>query len=484
MKVNIDKLERQRQGALKFFNSSQYGSPYNYWGTFYWETGVGKTMGAILCIDAMLTRKPTMNVIVLVPAGHLIAHWDKDIREYFKGRLHMIDKITIISKHMLFDAAYEYQTDFLIIDELHEFYATESFKVITTKGGRIKYKYVLGLTATAIDPKGRHKPVLEMIPIIDEILEKEALDKGFISKFIEFNISVDLTEDELIDYDFYTESIKSLMPKFGKNGLDLAQKVLSGGDHNGVKYEGFQFAIGWAQHNGWRKNMNSNNLDDYEIMKEWSPGVIIGNAKELMRCIRERSSILYNSDNKIKVTLEIIQKFNELKTICFGQSTNFADRLHIELNRWREDSAVIYHSKLKTIMGPSLKTGKLIKQGATIRKRQALDAIRSGSSKVIVTASSLDKGFNVTDISMAITCAGTQNPVQNKQRTGRVKRLEDIYQSDTPVLIVNLYIPNSRDEEWLKKRQSKYKHTVYWVNSVEEIDYNPMPKHTFSLLDI
>ena len=134
-------------------------------------------------------------------------------------------------------------------------------------------------------------------------------------------------------------------------------------------------------------------------------------------------------------------------------------------------------------MLPSPATNKLIKFGKVRLKRRALEKLKEGSSRAIITASSLDKGFDVEDIRLGITASGTQNFTQYIQRSGRIKRKE-IFNPNVIVLIINLYIKDSKDYHWLIKRQSKSNSLIHWVDSIDAITFNPVPNDVFTIDDI
>ena len=86
-------------------------------------------------------------------------------------------------------------------------------------------------------------------------------------------------------------------------------------------------------------------------------------------------------------------------------------------------------------------------------------------------------------MSLGITASGTSNFTQYKQRGGRIKR-KDIFNKNNIVMLINLYVKDSVDERWLKKRQSKSTHGVYWADYVYEISFNPIDKNEFTINDI
>ena len=217
-----------------------------------------------------------------------------------------------------------------------------------------------------------------------------------------------------------------------------------------------------------------------QINDLWNPTKIVGYAKKLLNAIRDRKSLLQTCQSKYEATKKLVDKFDKVKTIIFSESTDFADNVAKLLET--KHKVVVYHSNIKTVIKPSPKTGKPIKVGKTRLKREATESIRNGKARIIVTAKSLDKGFDVVDLRFGITASGTQNPTQYKQRGGRVKRkeTEQIF-SDCTVLLVNLYIINTQDEKWLKNRQMNAVHSIINVSSIDDISYTPPSNIEFSM---
>ena len=480
MVVDKKKLERQYIGVDRWFNSSLYGALFDKQGTYNYATGVGKTYTAILVIKRLFRTEHNHNIVIIVPSEALLQQWKVELGKHFTKK--ELNRIEVFTVHWVALNKVKIKTNTLIVDELHEYLGDEFYKVID--GTYIQYDNNLGLTATYEDSKKRHLKLKSFYPIVDKITEEEAIAEGYISPFIEFNLAVELTQKEQEDYAAYTTVISNNINKFGRGGLELATKCLSGGVHkDGKRYTAAHFVYGWAGHKGWTRNLNLDNPQDAEIDALWNPHLIFGYAQKLLNAIRFRKNILYNCSSKIEVIKALTLQFNDLKTIVFSQSTNFADKLNLLLNEQEENSSVVYHSKLATIMLPSPKTGKLIKCGKTRLKRQAIERITTGQSRIICTASSLDKGFDVQDMSLGVTASGTSNFTQYKQRGGRVKR-KDIFNVNNVVLLINLYVKDSKDEIWLKKRQSTSTHIIHWVDSINDVSFTPRDRNEFTINDI
>lgn len=460
MIIDEKKLKRQNIGVDKWINNGSIGI-LNY------ATGVGKTYTSFLAIKRLL-KNNKFNIVIILPSEHLKNQWIKEVNNnFYKKDIKLINFFTI---QEILTKKYIIECDLCIVDEIHEFGSEKRVKSVVLKD-LIKWKYFLALTASGKDKN--LKKVLKYIKIIDVITEEEALDNNYISPFIEYNLGLDLTDYEKEQYNKYTDTISELLPIFNKN-LKIAQNCLSGGrDKSGKYYEGINWAVSWANKKGWNANLDIRIPKDNEIDRLYNPYKIVKYARTLMASIRNRKSLLHLSSNKYPATLKLLKKFNNIKTIIFSEDTKFADRVY-KLIIENKEKAVIYHSNLATVLKKSKKTGKLIKYGKTRLKKEAINSISEGIARVLVTAKSLDRGLDIKDLRFGIITSSTQNPTQQQQRRGRVIRKENIF-SKTTVLLVNLYIKDTKDEIWLKKRQKLSNHNIIEISNIDEIDYIPPP---------
>lgn len=469
MQIDENKLARQKLGVDLWFNNKCNG-------IFNYHTGVGKTFTAFLCIKRLETIQKGVYVIA-VPGKELEKQWKDKIKNSFPKNL--VERIIVKTAHSLLLENLTYEVDTYIIDEIHEFSTEEREKLLNKS--IIKFTNFIGLTASADDKNFRK--ILKYFKVIDTISAEEAKEKGYVAEFIEYNLGLHLTEKEKEAYKALTEIISKHLPKF-QNNLDYAQKVLSGGkDQNGVYYSGAGWAWALAQKNGWKPNLNLNIENHRLIDNLWNPSNFIGYAKSLINAIRGRKNLLCNAKAKYNTVLELLNKFNNVKTIIFSESTDFADKVGKILND-NKHPTVVYHSNLKSTKMASPKTGKFIVMGKIRLKKLALEKIKSGKARVLSTAKSLDRGLDVVDLRMGITASGTQNSTQYKQRNGRAGRKEEGIFADLPVLLINLYIVDTQDEIWLENRQSKANHKPIVVNSVEEINYYPPANIEFTIKDL
>lgn len=480
MTLNEKKLLRQLQGLEKWRRSEQYGSYKNGCGTLNYYTGVGKTYTAILIIKKFLENVTTNVVQVVVPTEALKIQWINQIQKIipqFKENI----KVDTVQQVIVNNT--RKQVHLLIIDEVHEFLGDEWFGVID--GKYFLWSYGLGLTATFEDKHNRIDKLNKFLPIVDVIDEEEARKEGFISNYIEYNIGLELNEEELAEYRINTEIISRNLNKFGPAGFDGASKVLRGNE----RYTGFQFALMWAMKNGWRKDLDLSNEVDRGINDLWNPKKIIGYANNIMTAVRIRKEIIYTAQSKLNTIISLVKKFDKLKTICFSQSTKFADALEVNINKeLGGNTCVVYHSKLQSrplkdsngeyirIKGGA-KKGEIKIFGKKFLRDYAINEMKSGNARILSTSAALDKGLDIEEIEFGITSSGTANPVQNKQRKGRSIRLKT-YKPDTLVLIVNLYIKNTKDEDSLRERQKDNINEIYWIDSIDEIGEDKLPDNS------
>lgn len=471
MEIDYIKLERQQLGSDRFFDAACKGA-------IVYATGVGKTYTAILILKRFFSLFPTANITILVPSEIIYLQWQKELEKNFTKKQQGL--INLFTPYQILHRDIRIRTDFLLVDELHEFYTKEFIKCIN--GDLIHYSKNLGLTANYEDNTDRQLAIAHLFPVIDKIEEAEAIEKGFIAGSKEFNLSVKLTEAELKQYSYFSETIGKHLSKFGGN-LELALKCIQGGTHKGVPTTAAQFVFAWAMHKGWHPKLNLNNPQHAEIDAVWNPGLIFGYAKHLMATIKKRKDLLYNATGKYDIIRNIFFEYPDHKAIIFSQSTNFADTLNKVLNEYSPNSSVVIHSQLKTEIRPG-KNGKSIKFGAVRLKREALQKIKTGEAKRLCTASSLDKGFDEPSIILGITASGHSGFVQYNQRGGRVKR--KLKNDDRLVILVNLYCEGTKEKDWLIKRQSKATHNINWISDYKDIhlEYVPVIKNVFNKKDI
>ncbi|MFA5132987.1 MAG: DEAD/DEAH box helicase [Candidatus Paceibacterota bacterium] len=171
-----------------------------------------------------------------------------------------------------------------------------------------------------------------------------------------------------------------------------------------------------------------------------------GTAFNLMKAISTRRSVLLNSATKIVYTANLIVKEPNVKTIVFGEYKNAAEKLYKILQKYNIPCA-IYHS------------------GMGMKKRQdMLEQFKDDKFKVMISVKALDEGLNVPAVERAIIMGGSKVERQMTQRLGRVLR----GQENKKALVIQLYIPDTKDEDWTKARTKPFEgaaEKIVWAKS-------------------
>ena len=439
-------------------------------GTIEAATGFGKSILGCLAIMKMVLGNNKRRAIIIVPTIELKKQWEGALVRFLLGEY---ADVYVINTIALKDV--KYKTDLLILDEIHLF-AADQFRNVFHN---VSYNWILGLTATIDRLDGKHVELQKFAPVVYTITQKEAIANGWINDFVEVNVPVYLTRDETQNLDKLNKKWAYYMAKFNRD-FDIMRDCMNS-----------QKALAYVQ-----ANVPYKPGIDYSAMAK---GLQV-DAINANRIMQERKKFFYNTEHKVEAAVEIINEFG-LKTITFSQSTAFADRVREDLGK----CAVAYHSNLspeirmvektkvyKTESG-AMKAAKL--QGRKYRgtstgweiywkepkkfgvKTLKEDAVRRFSdnkfraTSVICTAKALDQGFDVPDVQLGVDASRTSNPTQHTQRTGRIAR-KFFYKDGTEKqgLYVNLYVPDTRDEEWLRKCQKNSTNVVEVYDTSECIE--------------
>jgi superfamily II DNA or RNA helicase len=415
MEIDEKRWARQKESIKKWWGKQM--------GTIEAATGFGKTFVACKIAEFIQDKREGATVIVVVPTLQLQSQWEDELNR-FGVKNYKVFVINSISK-----ADHVLRCGLLILDEIH-MYAAPTFRKVFDS---VKFTWGLGLTATITRPDGLDYILRQRLPVIDTISQTEAKKNGWISNYREYNLPVYLTPRDRAELDSYTKQFNYWFSKF-EYDFNLAMSC--------AKMEN---ARSYAQHCG---------LGTDEVLR---------NAVQFARFMRLRKDFLYKTEHKLLMAKKLIEKF-KLKTITFSQSTEFASELHKSLG----DRSVLYHSSLPTEL--RVVKGKKTKFGSTKLRKEALLKFKDNRYKtdVINTAKALDQGFDVQDIELGIITSRTKNPIQHVQRTGRIAR-NFTYKDGTAKkgAIINLYVPDSQDEKWLRACQDNP--DVVWVDSLEDI---------------
>ena len=442
----------------------------------------GKTKIGLKLITKNRQINPTSRIVILVPSEIIEAHWkQQDINHTFE----------IYTSHKAKNNLREISNsiiDILIVDELHKFTSDENISLLIQLSKLSKFR--LALTGTY---PSDNRVLSSWFPVVDTINEEEALEKGWISDFIEYNIPVPLTTKEKVKYGIYSEFITQTLDLFkskykvineGTNllsdDLDLIYSCYTGKKYKGKYISGEIFRELIAKHMGWNRDLDLSNTSNRERDIYWNPNNLYERCKQFKQYVSRRNELLINNENKLELLLYICQQ-SPVPTIIFNESTEFVNIIADKLG----NKAIPYHSKIKSrpLIGEDgeiikSKTGNPKMFGSIRLKKAAIEGINSGKYLYLVTVKSLDEGLDLPILEQVIITAGSANPLQQLQRSARGKTI-DGNNVNKLTRIFNLYIDDyinnfghlvrSRDKRKLIERQRNYTHSVKWINSINDI---------------
>ena len=459
-------------------------------GTGNLVTRFGKTEIAKRIVDRSLNKNPDFKILALAPNDIT----RQNLANNLDPRIEVCTPFHVINNYEDYSKR---EFDILIVDEIHKFVKGKSASCL-----KLTAKFKLGLTGDKLRNADKAYLQHQGFPIIDTITEDEALENNWISDFIEYNLPVDIEEYKLDKYvaisNRINDTLETYKGLYKKLNIIFKTKVFDGdvpmiyAMYSGTKVKhGFKFTFipgeviraALANAMGWKVDMEINTSFDRQLNTFFNPSQLFETSKLFNSMIRDRNNLIINSRNKIEMVLKVLDR-NPAPTIIFNESINMASDITNSLNQTVESNrAIEYHSMVESryIVNPETnefycaKNGNPIKFGATRLKRLAIEGIKDGTFKYIVTAKALNEGVDIPILSQVITTGGTTNPSTHLQRTARGKTIDQL-QPDKVTKIINVYIRDfeyngvivaSRDEQKLKIRQDDT--TVIWVDSLDDI---------------
>lgn len=378
-------------------------------------------------VKALLKKYPDFRLLVVVPTEPLQEQWKKELNR--QGIIFNADVqiINTVIKH-------NWTCDILIIDEIHRTGA-ETFSKVFTK---VKYRAILGLTATLERLDERHTIIEKYCPICDTITLAEAMANKWISDYTEYKIVLDVE-----DIDKYREMNKEFNEHFGFFNYEF-EKAMSmvgkDGFRNRIKYRDEICPKGSKE-------------EKSELLKQ-----ITYHATAMMQALQKRKKFINSHPDKIRLTQEIIKHRPDSKIITFSATTDIAESIGI---------GYVY-------------TGKDSKK----KGRTTIEQFSEKETGVLNTIKKADEGLDVKGLSVAIILGMDSSPTRSTQRKGRVIRKE----GDKHAEIFTFVINNTVESQWFEK---SHKNDVNYItigekglmqvlNGEEPEPYTrPIPKLTF-----
>lgn len=380
----VTRDERQEEARVKWIKNRCKG-------TLVASTGFGKTRVGLNCIKSVLNKYPDKRVIIVVPTTALKEQWTTIIDN---NDLSFNCEVIVINTAI----KNSYVCDILVVDEIHRAAADLLKQVFET----IKYKYILGLTATFERLDGKHELLEKYCPVFDEITLAEAQFQGWISNYKEYKVILDVDDIDIykeynrqfqIDFEFFNYDWDKVMSCIGPKGFINRAKLRDEMCPNGSPEE--------------RKRVFQ---------------AITYHATSFMRVIQQRKAFINNHPKKLEIARKIIEARSNSKIITFSNNVKMAESIG---------------------MGGRVFTGKDSKK----KGRMTIEEFSQQESGILHTVKKADEGLDVPGLSVAIILGLDSSKIRKTQRIGRVARKEGDKQAEIFTLVIDQTVEN----EWFKK---------------------------------
>lgn len=390
-------------------------------------TGFGKTTTALKCIKTVITKRPGSRVLIVVPTDVLQRQWEQEL---VKWDLVFNCEVSIINTTI----KHNWTCDMLVLDEIHK-YAAFSFQQVFEK---VKYKMVLGLTATYERLDGKEELIKKYCPVIDKITIQEALFNDWVSKYKEYLVLINV--DDIEEYKNLNKEFTSHFEFFNFD-FGLVMKLIG--------RDGYKYRL------AYRDQLVPNDAT-IEAKSEMFKAITI-HAMGFMRAMQARKAFINNHPKKVEIARQIIKARPNSKIITFSNNIKMAE----------------------SIGGGEVFSGKTSKK----KGRTTIEDFNLKPTGVLHTIKKVIEGMDVKGLSVAINLGLDSSEIKAVQKLGRIIRFEEGKEAE----MFNIVINNTAEVSWFK---NSHKNTNYItideqnlkkiLNNEEYNEYSkPIPKLSF-----
>lgn len=367
---NDERTNRQLECVQKWVDNKKHG-------TIVAATGFGKTRVGLQAIKRFQTKFPNHKIIVAVPSDAVRIQWEQELNNW---NLHAYVKTYFdTSKH-------KYECTMLVLDECHRVAADTLFSTFEN----IKYKLILGLTATFERLDGRDKLIAKYCPVIDEITISECISKGWLSDYTEYLVLIE--PEDIEDYN-----------KVNRQFLDH------------FSYFDYNFNKAMAMFSDWKYRVRY--IKEHNLSKEEGK-ILMAHAAGFNRTMQARKKYINNHPRKIELTNLILEHRADKKCITFSNTIAMAEKI---------------------------KYGKVYSGKDSVKKGRAkLEEFIAQSSGCINSIRRLNEGFNDPTISVAVVLGFDSSKTRKTQSIGRVIRAFEGKKAE----VFNLVLKGTVEETW------------------------------------
>ena len=389
----MTRTERQKEAVRKWIKAKGKAS-------IIAMTGFGKSRMALMAIEAIRKKYPYIRILIVVPTEPLKRQWQEHIDNndlQFNAEVQIIN--TVI-KH-------NYTCDFLILDEEHRYPADTFSKVFDC----VKYKLILGLTATFERLDGKHVIMNKYCPAVDNITVAECLANGWVSQYKEYQVLI-----KVDDINEYKELNKRWLESFEFFNFDFNLAKSTCGPE------------GWKVKLALRDEMYKG--DDENKRKQVLQNINF-HSINFMRTMQQRKAFINNHPKKIEIAKKIIEARFDKKIITFSNNVKMAEAI--------DNGEFVYTGKTSKAKG-----------------RVMMEDFISGKINRIHSCHKLNEGIDVPDISVGIVLGTDSSEIKAKQRLGRTTR---VYENKN-VEFFYIVIKDTIEEKWVSNNHKSNKNYI------------------------
>jgi superfamily II DNA or RNA helicase len=368
-------------------------------GSVIFSTGTGKTEIAFECARwaAKLSGQDHFTILFLVPRIVLIEQNVRRLRRYgisddhigiYYGERKDIREITISTYQ---SAINNYNlirsANMVVLDEVHlvseSAVAFDSIFDIIVEDSR---KAILGLTATINEKDPKYQTILTVVPPVKKYMIRDAVTDGRLAKPIVKPVEVSFTSEEQKSYDEASAAIKDISRKLQAYDPGKMTKILMRG--------------------GSRASM----------------------AKIWFAHVRKRKELLSATRQKLLKAADLVKRHTGERIMIFSETVDSIQQL-------------------KAILEANGIPAQTIHNGIKPKERKEILEGWGKDYFPLLSVHTLEIGYDVPQVGIAIIIASTSNMNQVAQRIGRVVRKVD---GKDQALIYVVYVSGTKDDNVLK----------------------------------
>jgi superfamily II DNA or RNA helicase len=390
-----------------------------YRGSIIYSTGTGKTEIAFECAKRRASENLNHNnaqnnlvdgtvhtsnnavpsILFLVPRIILIEQNFKRLLNYhipeesigvYFGERKEVREITVSTyQSIVNNLELIRNSDTIVFDEMH--LLTDSAMMLRKmfdalreeESNSTRKKALLGLTATIDEEHPNYNTIVSLLPPVKKYMIRDAVQDGRLAKPIVIPIKAKLTFEEKMLYNSYSNKIRKISNELNVSDPGSMTMILKKG------------------------------------------GISAKSARSWFENVRNRKNLINSAQNKISATVELIATKHSLERLMvFSETIESIKKLKDVLEREKGIKSMIIESKLKS------------------KERQEILSKWGTDFYPLLSVHTLEIGYDVPQVRIAIILASTSNMNQAAQRIGRTLRKTE---GKNSALIYTVYLSDTHD---------------------------------------